>query len=464
MKLTWFHAYNFTILFRVFLALTSWGYIHPDEYHQSLEIFHGSTRSWEWQQNNALRSKFITELLSKSLLESNVLLGNRIWLLLVVSLSTDLCVGQFIFEFYYSRRYRLMTLFSLCWPTLVFSYRPFSNNLETNLLSMFTLVFLRSHWCLPKWIYSSVFAGILCACGVFNRFTFVFFAAPSVLAIFFRDSTLTINQIGLRMAFFSAAFIFLGLSIIFDDSKFFGKFTIAPLNNFLYNMKTDNVAEHGLHPRVTHVLVNFPMLFLPLLLNLKLAPTTPTTPTATALKWTVILPLICLSLSPHQEPRFILPLLTPLFLLAAEKLSKCGTPMTIFFVIFNLVLTFFFGVAHQGGVIPSLTWLSSKENYQAVYWRTYMVPTFVATNVSDFSGESEHHLFGRLRELKCEQKIENLYLVAPASVPLPPNLSLDNDCTIEARFFHLSTEDLAKSFDELHLNVYSIISSSFCLA
>lgn len=42
-----------------------------------------------------------------------------------------------------------------------------------------------------------------------------------------------------------------------------GKFTITPLNFLEYNSEASNLAEHGLHPRYLHFLVNFPLVFGP---------------------------------------------------------------------------------------------------------------------------------------------------------------------------------------------------------
>ncbi|WP_242538388.1 hypothetical protein, partial [Vibrio parahaemolyticus] len=36
---------------------------------------------------------------------------------------------------------------------------------------------------------------------------------------------------------------------------------VTPLNNLLYNMDPQNLAEHTLHPRDLHFVVNFPLLF-----------------------------------------------------------------------------------------------------------------------------------------------------------------------------------------------------------
>ena len=39
---------------------------------------------------------------------------------------------------------------------------------------------------------------------------------------------------------------------------------VTPYNALAYNLDTKNLATHGIHPRCTHLLINFPMLFGPL--------------------------------------------------------------------------------------------------------------------------------------------------------------------------------------------------------
>jgi phosphatidylinositol glycan class Z len=43
-----------------------------------------------------------------------------------------------------------------------------------------------------------------------------------------------------------------------------GGLTWTVWNNLMYNLNVENLALHGLHPRYTHILVNFPLLFGPL--------------------------------------------------------------------------------------------------------------------------------------------------------------------------------------------------------
>jgi phosphatidylinositol glycan class Z len=190
---------------------------------------------------------------------------------------------------------------------------------------------------------------------------------------------------------------------------------LAPLNALRYNSQTSNLAEHGIHPRVTHALVNLPLMFGPLALYLyyrvfrvayqtlwpsrepdkaaaELAPVAaaivgPKSPLArrrhrlgTALPQphieshflfaaTVASGLLVLSLAPHQEARFLTPLLVPLTMLCCSWLALARIDDTVqqwrasllvrwlLWLLFNAVLVLLFGVAHQGGVVRALAHL-----------------------------------------------------------------------------------------------------------
>jgi phosphatidylinositol glycan class Z len=41
---------------------------------------------------------------------------------------------------------------------------------------------------------------------------------------------------------------------------------VSPWNSLQYNLRVDNLAEHGLHPRALHAGVNAPLMFGPLAL------------------------------------------------------------------------------------------------------------------------------------------------------------------------------------------------------
>ena len=104
------------------------------------------------------------------------------------------------------------------------------------------------------------------------------------------------------------------------------------------------------------------------------------------LAWMVWFPLVALSTAPHQEPRFLLPLLLPLaatrYAAASGTRARCAAWCAL-----NLAGVVFFGVAHQGGVAPALLALptlaasnagaAGSNPVVAFFWRTYTPPESV---------------------------------------------------------------------------------------
>lgn len=113
-------------------------------------------------------------------------------------------------------------------------------------------------------------------------------------------------------------------------NSFFIKGTLqfTPWNSFIYNMKTENLELHGIHPRFLHIAVNVPLLFspisLPLLIIGLIASNKPKTPDVHQFlpSWVIRLSfisisfgLLIISMAPHQEPRFLIPLFFPTILI-----------------------------------------------------------------------------------------------------------------------------------------------------
>lgn len=119
---------------------------------------------------------------------------------------------------------------------------------------------------------------------------------------------------------------------------------------------------------------------------------------------TVVAPIAVLSLFPHQEPRFIIPVLFPLVFLYAPELSQVPcldivqrrfsdnnvTPKKrnnkpkklMFWYVSNFLLTFFYAFVHQGGILPLTSHiaaeLKAKPHITHVHLYTsysYSIPT-----------------------------------------------------------------------------------------
>lgn len=96
----------------------------------------------------------------------------------------------------------------------------------------------------------------------------------------------------------------------------------------------------------------------------------------------VIIPLCLLSIFPHQEPRFILPLILPIVITTSSYFSshyiknfKHILPIWCFSNIIGLI---FYGYLHQAGVTPMISHLFEDikhvSNIHIIHSHTYSIP------------------------------------------------------------------------------------------
>ncbi|CAG8494406.1 1527_t:CDS:10 [Paraglomus occultum] len=143
---------------------------------------------------------------------------------------------------------------------------------------------------------------------------------------------------------------------------------IAPLNNILYNMDSDNLAKHGLHPRYLHI-VNLLILFGPLaLLNIiELFKTIKNWQIESWNKYKTVLiasglsGFSFLSTIPHQEARFLLPMLIILVFCSANSCQSLTKKFWVSWILFNIAMTIVYGLVHQAGVIPMMAKLQKQS-------------------------------------------------------------------------------------------------------
>lgn len=60
---------------------------------------------------------------------------------------------------------------------------------------------------------------------------------------------------------------------------------------------------------------------------------------------------------PHQEARFLCPLLVPLVMIYTWKQDRIPTSFWTIWILFNVITAYVFGVIHQGGIFPTLGFL-----------------------------------------------------------------------------------------------------------
>ncbi|KIJ64699.1 glycosyltransferase family 22 protein [Hydnomerulius pinastri MD-312] len=195
----------------------------------------------------------------------------------------------------------------------------------------------------------------------------------------------------------------------------------------------------------------------------------------TAIIQMIILSLSMLSVQPHQEPRFLTPLVLPIILLVAS--SKRSTRLGAWtWIIFNMVLVLVFGFLHQGGVVPSLFYLhstlgnvSSGPITHIAYWKTYLPPRHLLgvsqKNVqngkiffTDLAGAPQDQLVAAL----SSGNFERTFLVTTMAMYAELPVEVSSCMTQQTRIFpHLDLDHIPESvqvgwYDGLSLGVYAV--------
>ncbi|SJX64581.1 related to SMP3-alpha 1,2-mannosyltransferase involved in glycosyl phosphatidyl inositol biosynthesis [Sporisorium reilianum f. sp. reilianum] len=541
--------YLLLLALRTYSALHGHGYIHPDEWMQSGEPYFGLTLPgidaqlpWEWRPDHALRS---LSALRTQYLAVDVLLGAArrlgplsgralFWVqrgnMLLWTLLLDVCVARVLPP--QTARY-VHYLFGVSTAATTFLVRPFSNTHEAHLIAfglLHTLSFYsdRTWHTRPGagWHYGILLA-MLAVDGVFTRFTFAFFALPLATAFLHRLATIA-AQGHRRPALVLLIITTLALAVcagssVHAETGFYTRsakangmevasawgtrWVVPPLNALRYNAKTANVAQHGLHPRWLHAMVNLPMMVgaancvvvamcawqyvwgaaeavpsqkdtseggsegdeaekdaiqqveddtpstsatssaphtsppnldLP---NIDLEPLT----TALCLA-TIALPLLALSLSPHQEPRFLLALCFPSTLLFALHLQSrplltrpaLRRTLLALHATQHLVQLLVFSHLHHAALLPALFHIDTSlsrlptrgnalfERYEHhLLYRTFPVPLHLIPHkgrgmfprVQHYTSTATPHDVVRSASIACD----DTWIYAPAWIA--PQLS-----------------------------------------
>jgi GPI mannosyltransferase 4 len=189
---------------------------------------------------------------------------------------------------------------------------------------------------------------------------------------------------------------------------------ITPLNNFVYNFASKNLANHGLHPFYQHVVANlpqllgpaYPLLFFSYRRSFRL--------------YSAVSAVLVLSLFPHQEARFLTPAI-PLFLSSVRLPSRFGRAWIASWIIFNVILGMLMGTYHQGGVVPMQIHIATQRDIKhAFWWKTYSPPIWLLDGkniqTSDMMGMLPPDVDAILKTaVSCGEADQGIVLVAPAS-------------------------------------------------
>jgi len=440
------------VLFRfIGVCLPQTGYIHPDEFFQATEITAGDIfgfkhlRTWEFNEAFPVRTVtfpyvfagfplyILKKVLGEGAITSRTLTVTPRLFISAASLIIDLSIYKI------GRHLRIDPAQSLCllgtsFVTLVFYTRTFSNTAEAILFALLLELVvsaisngnaLRSKR--DRLRYFSM--GVVIAAGIWIRPTFVAFASVPTSCLLLDICVMKWPSDKRSIKFIAHVFRYctcLGLGsiltmlvLIIADSQYFGylqrrQFVVTPVNFILYNLDTSLLKEHGLHPRMTHFLINMPLLYGPLalalytfivcavikrkfvdcasmILRMRLKEDKNSDDYQAYLIWNMLLcscliPVILLSFIPHQEPRFIIPVFVPLVILFSSSLFEPSfTSLKLLsWFLWNIFGCALFGILHQGGMYPCLAHLQQylynaksqtlNTTYHVTFYHTYMLP------------------------------------------------------------------------------------------
>jgi phosphatidylinositol glycan class Z len=161
----------------------------------------------------------------------------------------DACIARLVPR---QTRYAALLAYASSTGVLALAIRPFSNGAESALLAG-SLLALCTYARAPS-ARGAAGLGALLALGAFARFTFALFALP--LGLFLLASASARHVLAAGAAGGAAA-----LAHVCVDTAYYarGHVVVAPLNALLYNVRGENLAQHGLHPRWLHAVLNAPL-------------------------------------------------------------------------------------------------------------------------------------------------------------------------------------------------------------
>ncbi|CAG8530329.1 2832_t:CDS:10 [Ambispora gerdemannii] len=362
------------------------GYVHPDEFFQSPEIMAGDVlgyevyRPWEFNEHLPSRSilvpalttglpfhllKIVNKWSSNFSREDNVIKSSTLF----ITERTVFFLLSFIIDYVtYNIAYlyqkngittndptQALFLVAFSYVLLIFHTRPFSNAVESIILALCFYVYL--HGTLSKDSIAkkkdseikninfptnmAFILGCLGALGLFTRITFILFAFPIGLAFLYRTFVMPEARLNAWNEKFNQLIpVGIGLVVmsglcVLADLIYFGSIKVTVVRKELFSL--DFLVRILQNP--SEFLKNFRQVSL--------------TKSVSVVTFSGVCGFILLSIMPHQEARFLLPLLLPV-VISASLHRKFSSGFWMFYIIFNLIAALFFGGLHQAGMVPIL--------------------------------------------------------------------------------------------------------------
>lgn len=509
--------YQFLLFLRFLLPiLPLYGYIHPDEFFQGPEIVAGDILNskvftpWEFKSSFPMRSvvsshsSSLVFLLMKFVpkdMRANLLITAPRILMVLISLLNDYSLKKLCKKFNIDWKMTSI-IYASSYVTLIYFARTFSNCLEAALFSFLLLQTLcATDFNNPKAFTrkklhanentSSTAIALTLILGIFIRPTFVIFAAVPILLWLYKSQSvfkaisgkiipsvipaliITMLIIAVDTWYYRNAYFRFLLSNIkeLNLKEMAYKLVVTPVNFVFYNYQTKNLENHGLHPYWLHWFVNVPLVFgvLGIYATYKFIVTVinarETNSLTLVLNFSWIVPVCGLTIFPHQEPRFLIPLILPLILLHGKKIYESKTLFTLW-ILGNFGCGFFYSVLHQGGITPCLFHLSksineSKNPIELIFFRTYLPPRYllqldksdIRVTITDVGEKKLEDLVNLVQKtLKSKSPQTEVYTIIPGSISSSINFMSQMQQSDDKKKFvlsraqyfypHLCTEDL----------------------
>jgi len=547
----WYYVF---VALRLLAVFVTFGYLHPDGFFQSPEVLardifgFDTDIPWEFLSDR-------TESPCRTIVTPAIASGIPFALLKVLSSVSSKFLNPYfllwfpkLFLFFASfivdytawvlsegKRTSLLVAAS-SWTAMTFMISPYSNTVETILLCFLLLCTFKE-----KDALNPTLIGIIIGVGAFNRFSFLFFAIPVVAYLLynvFNDkaatgrilSGLTFGLVTTCVLITVIDSIYFGSFKITIDGRIFqfsqllepsfyptlfsslaslkteGSLVITPLNNLRYNLNPNNLAEHGIHPRWYHTVLNMPFLFGPLYIaaiiplsnmldeavaartgipleKMKKKPKKPgqsnrpyKTKHQRDVYWVLVGCLLChvgcLSIATHQEARFLLPNLICLVVIAGSDLLDENAPGWVKASWFAHCIIFFFlmGFAHQAGVVravadPTLRTPTGTTTH-LIFYKTYPAPKHLLAQTHStgvvlypyqrFNSDGDiKKEVTRIRESPdWKSSSDRILLITPATIPVDEDLwQLKKSYWPHYDFDH-QPETWSSYLSQLSLNVY----------
>ncbi|XP_071441006.1 GPI mannosyltransferase 4 isoform X2 [Hetaerina americana] len=393
------------------------GYVHPDEFFQSVEVVAGDVfgvevfRAWEFNSTRPIRSIVFPYLVSwlpfsiekyfwpfgkNGIIPPYILLiGPRI-IVCLISFISDYCLYRTCYIYGQNYRARLMA-FATSYVAIVYGTRTLSNSIEMALTSLVLYCVAEAMCHTDQVLYQDSYLQekLDQARGIAER--------VKIARLKSKLPNHTLRHCPILGAALAFGIFIRPTFLAFSAPAIFFWLRRGPRKS----QQTKSTPAKFIASGTLHVLVNLPLLFGPLgifaLLGLgRLAwlcirrrwARLPRSESPTALMVSsLVLPLLVLSMIPHQEPRFLLPLAFPMAYLYAQDIrgptsdeeSGDGILMRLYKIVphvwflFNIIFGLFYGFIHQGGVWPVTSELAHRlSDYKSIPWRVTEVHIFTS--------------------------------------------------------------------------------------